>query len=1271
MIYTSVTRIRALVALFFLAVTPLFAQTDFEKGNTAFFNNKRQEARQFYMAAQQGPQKAEAHLMLSLLATMDGKEDESFAQFESFFNSSANPYPYLYSLWSTESVFGTSQKKTEARLKFFNQIIADPKANGTLKVMANSAIGDHYSASNQKPKSKDYFAKIGSVDTWAMVGEFENISESGFDKPYEPIAHPEDNYVFTNKNGAKVKWFQMKGNRDDKWVDFTYHYFTEDAIIYAQSFANSAVDQEVTFRIGTSGSLKLWVNDALLLVEAEERNNDMDTYQAKVKLNKGFNRILIQCGTSELSNSNFLLRITDDMGNAMKGLTYSNNSQTYTKSTQPLPSRIPIFSEDFFENKTKGGKGTVLEHLLLAHAYLRNDKGYEARKALAQAEKMAPECGYLKIKQIDAYNRSGNETDAKITIEWLKEHDAESLLSLNLFFNEEIEKETYEEATKILDKIERMYGTDETTMLKRISLAAREKKQDYLVKLVEEGYKKYPDNYTFMDLKTDVETSMNKSFSGALSVIQRYLKTHYSYDAQKALSDLYFNNGMTEKGVAAFQTIIDNSPYSPGSRYSMAKYYFGTRDYNKAEAYYLKCIENAPDIYYFWSALAQNYNEKGNTQKAIECYQRAMELEPGDFDSREQLRKLQNKPEIFSYFKKSDVYDIVKKSPAPAAYPEDNSLILLDEVQKVVYNGGTSEEKRTFVVKILNTEGINRWKQYYIQHYRMQSYNVEKAEVIKANGSKVEGSSNEDEIVFTNLEVGDAIHVSYKIKSSNGGKLARHFWESFYFTHFLPSLTTSYSLMVEEGVTFNSKFSQEKIEPKTEKKDEFTIHTWEKTNLPAITYEDKMPELSDVGNNFFLSSIPDWTFVSNWYYDLATSKSKVNLEVKEAVAKIFDGKTGLSEMQKARMIYEYIVSNIKYLSVSFLQSGLIPQKASHTLNTKLGDCKDVSTLFVAMCKEAGINAELVLVATRNNGKYQMLLPSIDFNHCIAKLNTGGKEYYIELTSDKLPFNTFYDNLKNANYLHVKSEQSGQKAELSYLNPPTRNLNQVSRKTEVRLEGTDVFVKKITTKTGVFASSMRDSYRDLGQQDQFKEMQRAIAGDYNQTTLKSLKFSNLTGLSDTVQYTYEFFGPEALAELGGMQILALPWSERAKSFDFNFTADRKYTMDLWNSDGDGEEESVEVALPAGLILAEMPQNVQLSCPVADYSLSYKTAPGKLTVSRKLKYRKDEISLADMKEFELFYRKVVSADSRQLAMKKGVEPKIAPAKPATRQAAAKKK
>jgi tetratricopeptide (TPR) repeat protein len=1228
----------------------VFAQSDLEKGNEAFYSNKRREAHSHYQAALSKPeQKAEAHLMLSILAQMENKQSEAFLQFENFFKSSENPYPYLFSLWSTESVSGTTIKKSPERVNFLTRLVSDPKANGTLKAMAYSALGDHFEASNALEKGKENYNKVGSSETWAIAGVFENISESGFDKANDPISKPQDDAVFTDKNGAKVKWNLVKGNRNDKWVDFTYHYFTDNSIVFAQTFVNSPANQELVFRIGTSGSLKAWLNDALVLVEAEERNNDLDTYQAKVKLNKGFNRILLEIGSSEINRSNFLLRLTDDFGNPISGLSYSARFQNYTKSSQPLPAQIPVFAEKFFEDKINLGKASIIDHILFANTLLRNDKGYEARKALKKAQNLAPNCGYMRIKMLEAYNRSGNETDAKITLEWLKTNDPESLLALNLFYAEEMEREDFEKAEKIIQKIESLYGLDEELHLKKIALAGRNKKQDLVVKLVEEGFKKYPDSYNYANLKISVETDVNKNVSSALSLLKKYLKTNFSFEAQNQLSDLYMKNGLVAQGLEAYMVLEKAYPFAPNYKNSLAKYFYGTRNYDKAQMYFEACLDNSPDVFYYWSGLGEVFAEKGNVPKAISSFQRALELRPSDFESREQIRKLQNKKEVFSYFPQTDVYVLVKNSPSPAAYPDDNSLILLDETQKVVYAGGSSEEKKTFVVKIMNPEGINRWKQYYIGHSSMQDFIVEKAEVIKRNGSKVEGSSDGSEIVFTSLEVGDAIHVSYKLKNFNQGKLARHFWENFYFSHFLPYLTTRYCLLVEPGIQFEHKFSKEKIEPQVKKEDDFILYTWEKNNQAPIRFEDKMPELNDVANVLFFSSIPDWTYVSNWYHDLAASKSKVNLEVKEAVAQLFEGKNGLGEMQKAKMIYEYIVTNIKYLSVAFLQSGLIPQKASHTLNTRLGDCKDVSTLFVAMCKEAGLKADLVLIATRNSGKYQMLLPSIDFNHCIARLTSGGKEYYIELTSDKLPFNTFYDNLKNANALQIVPESTGEKIDLMYLNPSTRNKNLVVRNVELNMEGNDVKVKKKTLKTGVFASSMRDTYRNLGQQDQFKEMQRAIAGDYNQTTLKSLTFRGLEGVSDSVEYEYNFFAPDAISDLSGLKLLSLPWSERARSGDFNFSEDRKYAMDLWEFESDAEEETIYLSIPSQLAVSDAPKNVSISGPIADYYLTSTIAGNKLLVSRKFRFKKDEILPYEMKDFEIFYRKVVAADSRQVAFK----------------------
>lgn len=1234
---------------FFIWSTGSKAQDFLQKGNEAFFQNKRKEAAAYYQKAIASPkEKAEAHLMLSLLATQDGDEKKAFVEFEQFFKTSDNPYPTLFSLWSTPSVFGTQSKKSPERVKFFHEILADPKANGTLKAMANAALGDHYFSSNQVKKATDYFSKIGAVDTWSLAGEFENISESGFDKPFEPITKPREDAVFTNKNGAKVKWNIMKGNRMDKWMDFTFHYFTDNSILFGQTFVNSPETQDAYLLIGTSGSLKAWVNDALVLAEAEERNNDLDTYQSKIKLNKGFNRILVQIGSSEINRSNFLVRICNENGHPLPNLSYQASYQTYSQAQAAGLNMIPIFAEAYFENEIKKNKSKVVNYLLLANTYLRNDKGYEARKALSQAAALAPECGYIKIKQIEAFNRSGNETDSKITISWLKDHDPESLLALNLFFQEELEKENLAEAGKILNKIEQQYGENQEVMLQRIGLLSKEKNRDALIRIVDAAYAKYPDFYPFVNLKLDVEKSINKSYAKAQAVLKKYLKTNYSYEAQKALSDLHFGNGQQEQGLAAYKIIIDNSPYSPGYKYNLAQFYYTSRNYAKAEELYLDVLANSPDIFYFWSALGQNYVEKGNKPKAIEAYKRALELNPGDFTSREEIRKLENKKEVFAYFPKFDVYDIIKKAPS-ATEREESSIILLDDVQKVVYAGGASEELKTFVVKILTAEGINRWKQYYIEHNSMQSYDVEKAEVVKANGSKVEASLNEDEVVFTSLEPGDAFHVRYKLKNANTGKLARHFWEAYHFLHYLPYQTTRYSILAEQGVNFNYTFSKDPIQPKIENQDEFKLYIWEKENQEAIVYEDKMPELSDVGNQLFISTIPDWTFVSNWYWDLAASKSKVNLEVKEAVKQVLEGKENQSEMQKARLIYTYIVNNIKYLSVGFLQSGLIPQKASHTLNTKLGDCKDVSTLFVAMCKEAGLKADLVLIATRNQGKYQMLLPSIDFNHCIARLEVGGQSYYIELTSDKLPFNTFYDNLKNANSLLIVREGNGEKVQLEYLNPSTRNLNKVIRKSDIVLDGSWVKVKKNTLKTGVYASNMRDVYRGLGGQDQFKEMQRAIVGEFQQTQLKTLKFQGLEGVSDTVSYQYDYTAPEGVAEIGGLKLLPLPWSEKAKPGDFAIEEDRKYPIDLWTVESDGEEESMSIGIPAGNELAEMPKNVQISNPVADYSLTFKTEKGRIWANRTFRFKKDSISLSEMKEFDKFYRQVISADNRQLALK----------------------
>src|SRR5690606_9455326 len=104
----------------------------------------------------------------------------------------------------------------------------------------------------------------------------------------------------------------------------------------------------------------------------------------------------------------------------------------------------------------------------------------------------------------------------------------------------------------------------------------------------------------------------------------------------------------------------------------------------------------------------------------------------------------------------------------------------------------------------------------------------------------------------------------------------------------------------------------------------------------ALVYEDKMPPMADVANVLHLSTIPDWKFVAGWYNNIATAKARSSFEIKEVIEEIFKGKQNLKALDKVRLIYNYITQNIAYSSVSFRQSGIVPQKPATVINTRIG-----------------------------------------------------------------------------------------------------------------------------------------------------------------------------------------------------------------------------------------------------------------------------------------------------------------------------------------------
>jgi len=835
-------------------------------------NNRNDAKSHFIDALKEDNLKEEAYLGLCLIAITEANHEKAFDYFLNFYKIASDPYPYVYSLWYTDAInHNYYGKKPEKYFKFYQTIISDPRANGTIKAMAYSMLGYCYEKQWDFKNAEKVFSKLGMSDKWLITGVFDNFSENGFNKNYEPIFNPHTDAEFYNKNNAPVKWFKVFANRSDRWLDFTYHFNIVNSVVYAQSFVFCPDDRNVVIRTGVSGSVKLWVNDKIIFSEEEERNTDLDVYNYSARLNKGFNRILIQIGSSEITKSNFMIRITDVNGFPFQDLIYYNEYKPYTKENDFISTNIPIFAESYFEQKVKENPTKILYYILLAETYIRNEKKFQARKILDQARKIAPNNSLIAEKYIELYLRSNNNTDYSKEVEWLKENDKDNITGIKYMINDAIDKENNEELKELLNTYEKISGKDEYFYSISISNAKLLGLNKDIKNIINEAYIKYPDNYSFVYYKYLTEKS-SKGTNDGLKFIEKYLKSNFNNDALATLANSFIKSGNDNKGIYYYNKLINIMPYATGYYEELAKYYKNIGNYSKAVNYINLSLQMAPYIGHYYNTLASIYELQGNLINSIKAYEKSLLYDPYNYDTRKQLIRLKNKKMPFNYFDKFDINEIINL--AKNIKYTDNSIILFNEKQVVVYKDGPSEERYILLAKVNNTDGINEWKEYSIPYYQnSQNLIIENAEIIKPSGNRIKADINKNYLVFKGININDVIYINYRIENyKNESIINKHFWDNFNFNFFIPCLKSKYELLIDTSYRVEYKILNGQLTFKTKNSDEFNKYTWECDSLPKIKTEFFMPPLSDVGIILHISTINNWNTISKWYLDVSQSK---------------------------------------------------------------------------------------------------------------------------------------------------------------------------------------------------------------------------------------------------------------------------------------------------------------------------------------------------------------------------------------------------------------
>jgi hypothetical protein len=474
----------------------------------------------------------------------------------------------------------------------------------------------------------------------------------------------------------------------------------------------------------------------------------------------------------------------------------------------------------------------------------------------------------------------------------------------------------------------------------------------------------------------------------------------------------------------------------------------------------------------------------------------------------------------------------------------------------------------------------------------------------------------------------------------------------------LPTVVSRYSLSLPQGWKASSiTFNTAEIKPQQNG----STYTWEMRNLAPIPPEPLSPAVVNLAPRIAVNYAPDspsagvnrafsnWLDVSRW----ATSMHESQVIVDDAIAiKARDlTATAKTEFEKIQAIGSY-VQNLQYISIDIgvgHGNGYKPRSSTLVLSRGYGDCKDKANLMRALLKSLNIEAYPIAIFSGDSTfvREEWASPR-QFNHCIiaVKLKEAaagattvldhpklGKLLIFDATDPYTPVGDLPDYLQGSLALIIAGENGG--LSRMPLSPPEHDT--LERQIDVSLDGLGAITGKIReTAYGQTSSSFRREMRELSVGDYRKAIEGWLSrGSSGAQLVNMASKDRQVGFDLDVEFKAPRYGQLMQNRLlvfkpvivGRRNAVALTEPKRTNPIEL---------------DSGAMKETVTFTLPAGFVIDEMPDPVNIETNFGNYQTRYEAKDGKLVFNRKLTMNRTVISSDKYSSVKDFFTKMLEAE-----------------------------
>lgn len=342
-------------------------------------------------------------------------------------------------------------------------------------------------------------------------------------------------------------------------------------------------------------------------------------------------------------------------------------------------------------------------------------------------------------------------------------------------------------------------------------------------------------------------------------------------------------------------------------------------------------------------------------------------------------------------------------------------------------------------------------------------------------------------------------------------------------------------------------------------------------------------------------------------------------------------------LQKVLLVENFVKSRVKWNG----NYGIYAQKGIRAAyRDGEGNDADINLLVVAILKSLGLDANPVLISTRNNGV--PLFPTRQgFNYVICMVENEDGYLLIDATEPYSTNNILPERVRNWQGRLVKDGGVSRWVDIA-----SGEKSKKSTMLNVKIDNDLMLTGKVRENhTSNFALKYRDRYTNLSTDDHIKSLE-SNKGDL---IITDLDYQNDKDLSQPVKVAYSYELSDGIDEVGDKLYFSPLLFLAIKENPFKLE-ERLYPIDFVSPYQ--SLSLVNILLPEGYKVESLPQSEALEFGSGDVKFSYIFKENGKYLSLKVDFEISNpiIAPTDYKNFKEFYSKIVEKHGEQIVLTK---------------------